>query len=187
MLLGSVADALIRAADVPLLLLRPRDELDHSPISLQARHILVPLDGSSLAESVLGHAIEFATLTGATMTLLHVSMPAVVIATAMGGPIGTELDGRAQLHLYEYLTRTASRVRERGVTVDVASCTHLNAAQGILDYAATHAVDMIAMATHGRGGWSRKFFGSVTVTVLRSVMMPMLVYHPPRTDDATEQ
>jgi nucleotide-binding universal stress UspA family protein len=186
-LLGSVADALIRTADVPLLLLRPREDLDRSRVSLQARHIVVPLDGSPLAEWVLGHAIAFARLVGASITLLHVSIPAVIMAAAMGQSIGTEIDGHMpQLRLYEYLSRTASRVREKGVTVDVASYTSIDAAQGILDYAATHGVDMIAMATHGRGGWSRKMFGSVTVTVLRNVMMPTLVYHPPGADAAAE-
>jgi nucleotide-binding universal stress UspA family protein len=49
----------------------------------------------------------------------------------------------------------------------------------ILDFAATHGIDTIAMATHGRGGWSRVAIGSVADKVMRGTLMPVLLYRPP--------
>jgi nucleotide-binding universal stress UspA family protein len=179
-LLGSVADGLIQVTEVPLLLIRPREDLTHAALRLNAHHVLIPLDESELAEAVVGPATDVAKLIGARFTLLRVSQPVRDVATLSGKvPVmGAELRARPN----DYLERIAARLRAEGVTVDTAVYTHTNVAQGILDYAATHAVDAIAMATHGRGSWYRIVLGSVARSVMRDVMMPMIVYHPAHAD-----
>jgi nucleotide-binding universal stress UspA family protein len=179
LLLGSVADALIRTAEVPLLLIRPREDLTHAPLQFRARHILVPLDGSPLAEASIGPAVDFGKLIGARFTLLRVVPPLPGVAATMYAPrIRRQRREPTELQPDVYLEPIAADMRSHGVTVDVAVFVHVNAAEGILDYAATHAVDTIAMATHGRGGWYRLILGSVAGTVMRNVMMPVMLYHP---------
>jgi nucleotide-binding universal stress UspA family protein len=179
--MGSVADALVRRAAVPMLLIRPKqDRIDWDRV-FTANHILIPLDGSVLSEGILDSALELGGLSGAQYTLLRVVLPLpFVSAPYAAGPSFNEA-GAAQSrdNAAQYLDSVAQRLRERGVRVDTGTIFHTSPAIGILDYAATHSVDAIAMATHGRGGWSRVALGSVADKVLRGTMMPVLLYRPP--------
>jgi nucleotide-binding universal stress UspA family protein len=178
-ILGSVADEMIRTADVPLLLIRPRADTHYAPARLDVRHILIPLDGSPLAEAVIAPASRIAALTGARMTLLRVLQPFPVVLGGFDMPVyltsdAAWLDARRD----GYLQRVAMQVRTQGSVVDVAEISAVNVARGILDYAATEAVDMIAMSTHGRSGLLRVLAGSVANAVMHDVMMPTMVYRP---------
>ena len=179
MILGSVADEMIRTAGVPLLLIRPRADAQYAPARLDVRHMLIPLDGSPLAEAVIAPASSIAALTGARMTLLRVLQPFRVVMGAFDMPVYVEGDAmRLDVRPDPYLPHVATQVRARGSDVEVAVVSAANAAQGILDYAATHAVDMIAMSTHGRGGLLRLLAGSVANAVMHDVMMPTMLYRP---------
>jgi nucleotide-binding universal stress UspA family protein len=179
--MGSVADGLVRRAAVPLLLIRPQVEKVDWNRALTTRHVLVPLDGSELSEGILEPALEFGGLSDAQFTLLRVVLPLpFVLGPHAAGPAFDE-QGAAQsrVNAASYLDSVASRLRARGVNVGVDTIFHTAPGIGILDYAATHAVDMVAMATHGRGGWSRVALGSVADKVMRGTMMPVLLYRPP--------
>ena len=78
----------------------------------------------------------------------------------------------------EKLEATAARLRQRGLTVDVAVVSDTVPAHAILEWAASNPVDVIALATHGRGGWSRLALGSVADKVLRGAAVPLLLYRP---------
>jgi nucleotide-binding universal stress UspA family protein len=179
--MGSVADALVRRSSVPMLLIRPKlDRIDWDRV-FTASHILVPLDGSELSEGILDPALELGGLNHARYTLLRVVLPLpFVSAPYAAGPSFNEA-GAAQSrdNAAQYLESVARRLRDRGAQVDTDTVFHTSPAIGILDYAATHSVDAIAMATHGRGGWSRVALGSVADKVLRGTMMPVLLYRPP--------
>ena len=175
--IGSVADALIRRAAVPVLLVRPHTDHDWDA-ALQARHILIPLDGSPLSESAVRQALILGGLTGAHYTLLRV-VPPLPFVTHGAQPI---LDARGARESLDdaaaYLQRVAGMVRAQGATVDISAVVHGVPAQAILDYAARHDVDAIAMATHGRGGWMRFALGSVADTVMRGTTLPIVLYRP---------
>jgi nucleotide-binding universal stress UspA family protein len=178
---GSTADALVRRAPVPVLLIRPKEQSIDWTRSAVPQHVLIPLDGSALAESILPAAIELALLNRARVTLLRVVLPIpFVLAPHTAGPAFSEA-GAAQSrdNATLYLGQIADRVRARGLQAAVDTVFHTVPALGILDYAATHAVDAVAMATHGRGGWSRIALGSVADKVMRGTMMPVLLYRPP--------
>lgn len=182
MWLGSVADGVIRRSQVPVLLLRPSHaEVDYDE-ELRPLHILCPLDGSELSRGIIEPALWLGGFSGARVTLLRITLPIPLLRPQLIGPgAGREdvLTEEEQARAREEVEQVAAPLRARGVQVETAVVSHGVPAVAILDYAATHAVDLIALATHGRGGWSRLALGSVADKVLRGSLMPVLVYRPP--------
>lgn len=147
-----------------------------------SKQILVPLDGSGLAEMILPHALAYAGAKGYGLTLLHVvSPPASVTSTAWAvGPSvkvweGWEDEIDSGKH---YLLEVASRLQV--CCTDVRTCV-LQDEPGstISGYAENHPeVALIAMSTHGRSGLSRLVLGSVAEQVLHTSPVPLLVSKP---------
>jgi nucleotide-binding universal stress UspA family protein len=146
------------------------------------REILVPLDGSPLAETILPHAQLLAQSTGSAVTLLS-AVPTVLTANAVAGPLGLEpYDEHAWetdvTYAHDYLVGVAARLEVEGLRVR-AHVVEGAPAPVILDYAARHpAVSTIAMATHGRSGLGRWVFGSVAAQVLHGAAIPLLLVRP---------
>jgi nucleotide-binding universal stress UspA family protein len=178
---GSVADAVVRRSSAPVLLLRPRDG-DAAPVEFTGRHILVPLDGSPLAEGILGPATRLGQVRGARFTLLRVVAPLQISMEPQHATVLSQdpaVIRQAVEQARAYLEEIAAPLRRSGVQVDTAVQVHAVAAVAILDYVATNSVDMVAMATHGRGGWSRVALGSVADKVMRGMLLPVLLFRPP--------
>jgi nucleotide-binding universal stress UspA family protein len=185
--LGSVADELVRRLSVPVLLVRPHDVRPDLTQDPQVRHILVLLDGSPLAEQILVPAVDFASLTGADISLLRVVRPLV-----LGGDIDTlppEMDEtmlrqlrtlhqEEQAEAQRYLERIAGRLRDHGLRVIPHVAMHDQPAVAALDEIKRHAIDLVALATHGRSGLPRLFLGSVADKILRGTSVPVLVHRP---------
>ncbi|HSJ10113.1 MAG TPA: universal stress protein [Longimicrobiales bacterium] len=178
--LGSVADALVRRSTAPLLLVRPRGGPVDWNSPRTTAHVLVPLDGSPLSESVLPAATALGSLTGAHFTLMRVVMPVPFIAGPAHIPPVFSDEGvtQSRADALLYLERVAARLRVDGHTVDTTATIHTSPALAILDRAASVAADVIAMATRGRGGWSRVALGSVADKVMRGTSMPVLLLRP---------
>jgi nucleotide-binding universal stress UspA family protein len=177
---GSIAEVLMRRLSIPLLLVRgynaPAD-LTGDPLM---RHMLVPLDGSEFAEKVLEPAIGLGALTGADHTLLRVIRPETDYSVGCGGGMTQRsLGERRQAEAWSYLRRVAGRLG--GGTLRVHPRVVLDEqpiARAILRYAQTHDADLIALATRGRGGLSKLFWGSVADRVVRGASVPVLVARP---------
>ena len=174
---GSVADVLMRRLSVPLLLVRgynaPAD-LTGDPL---LRHVLIPLDGSEVAEQVLEPALALGTLTGADHTLLRIipSMPDYSLGYLGAGSQRPVADGQ-QAEAWSYLRRVAERLGGR--TLRAHPCLALDeepAARAILRYARTHDADLIALATRGPAGLARLLRGSVADRVVQGTSVPVLV------------
>ncbi|HEU5199719.1 MAG TPA: universal stress protein, partial [Ktedonobacterales bacterium] len=155
--------------------------------SIQGRpHLLVPLDGSELAESVLLRAISLASQIGASMTLLRsLDLPDLTVAgTRQGGMTPADMGvivPTARQHAMQYLQQQQARVQAHGIPTAVL-VTEDGAAEDIAGQAkaleqAGHAV-MIVMATHGRTGVGRWLYGSVAGAVLHLADVPLLVVRP---------
>jgi len=174
--LGSVADALIRQVKVPVLFLRPGKEAGPEQ-PREFRRILIPLDGSELAESVLATAEAIGRLSDAEYTLLHIVVPPFVLGPPRSAVLVEPGEGPEILERWsdDYLARVAARMSAAGLRVRAVVETYPNAAQGILDYARAHDIDLIAMSTHGRVGFSRIALGSVSDKVLRGADVPVLL------------
>jgi len=147
--------------------------------------ILVPLDGSELAELVLPH-VEMLAKAGvepAEVVLLRVCELARMVMGGYGEAVGqmailTEQAAAAcKADAEEYLAAMEERLKEKGLKVRTVLLEG-DSANEILDYAANNPVDLIAMGSHGRSGISRWAYGSVASKVLRGIATPILVVTP---------
>lgn len=178
-LLGNIAAKVLRATTKPVLLIRneaPAEGLQRKGL---IKRILVPLDGSKVAEQIVPHAEELAKVMGGQIILFqaHESLLKMMPPESFSA-ISEEEIKVAIKHKEEdakgYLKTIAGPLREMGLTVSEVVASG-NPADVILDYAASNAVDIITMSTHGLSGIKRWVFGSVTDKVLHSGDMPILV------------
>jgi nucleotide-binding universal stress UspA family protein len=150
-------------------------------------HILVPLDGSGLAEQVLPHAKMLASQATAPLITLLRSVPPIYPVGAEAGGMFISLDEQIdalQKEAQEYLDGVAEKLRGEGFRVET-EVSGLPAAEAIIDYAEANDVKLITIATHGRSGISRWVFGSVTQKVLHATHTPMLVVRPTEEPEGT--
>jgi len=140
------------------------------------KHILVPLDGSPLAELALADAFALAELSQAEITLFQVVPPIDhVIAGEAEHPIYVDQQWEAKkLLALDYLHQVCERVGCPEISVHKA-VEMGPAAETIIDYAGHHPIDLIVMATHGRTGLQRWVYGSVADKVLRGANQPILL------------
>ena len=187
--LGSVADSLIRDTHVPVLTVRPPSK--HAPPDERAERpilgITCPLDGSTLAEAALEPAVQLAHATDAHLNLVRVVEPFVEPANPYVHwvlPSNSALMHSQRAEATKYLAAVAGRVRAR-----VRSITHRvvtgSAASAIVRTARRNGSNMIVMATHGAGGATRLFMGSVADRVIRSSDIPVLTIHASETTSDT--
>jgi nucleotide-binding universal stress UspA family protein len=180
--LGSVADAMIRGSSVPVLLVRPEENPLPHPVLENLSQILVPVDGSPLAETILDPAKELASLAGAELMLVEVIQPlASPLGSQSAAPsrFDAELTSLRGKEAADYLRDLAERCMEAGVKAAYSAPLGRNVADTILGLAESPAVGLIAIATHGRGGLKRLALGSVADKLVRTAPRPILVYRPP--------
>ena len=173
---GSVAERVLQSASVPVLLVRAKEGASKGlPEAGPCRRILVPLDGSKLAEQVLPAVTPIAKSLGCEMTLFRV--PSIHAPGSLMSEGYLHLQGSfetADQDARAYLEGLASHLKEQGV--EVSTATRLGAvAETIVDYADVNDVDLIAMCTHGRTGIARWALGSVADRVLRAGDRPLLL------------
>lgn len=144
------------------------------------RHILVPLDGSALAEQVLPHVHALAANEGTTkITLLRAVPPIFTTSVDYSGMLATTTEAITQMEqeALDYLQHIARQFQSEGYEVHT-EISALPPAEAIIEYAENHNVDLIVIATHGRSGLSRWVFGSVTQKVVQVAPTPVLVIRP---------
>ena len=139
------------------------------------RKILVPLDGSKRAEKILPHVEELARRYKAKVIFLQV-VEYKAVPTTEGAFINLsdqELD-QAKKQAETHLAGIQGEFREK----HIESRTHVTygpVVEGIINMAAREGVDLIALASHGRSGLSRVFYGSVAAGLLHRVDRPLLI------------
>ena len=161
---GSVAERVLRQAPCATSIINAR-VVHELP---QRRKILVPLDGSDLAERALKPGKQLAFALGADLHLLRVTTSAhQMMETSSMREVFDEIEDKEALEAEAYLESKTSDAPEGHVFFEVA-VTKGTVAETILDYAAEHQIDMIVMSSHGRTGLQRWVYGSVAEKVLRS-------------------
>jgi nucleotide-binding universal stress UspA family protein len=149
--------------------------------------ILVPLDGSALAERVLPHVEALAMKFDSTVMLLRVTTAADALAPTPSmavGPFGVPAAGpifdrvafarEEREEAIKYLASLADGLRNRGVDVTNEQ-REGNPTAVIIEQAGQWPADLIAMTTHGRSGLGRLLLGGVAYDVVRSAPCPVLL------------
>ena len=143
------------------------------------KHILIPLDGSTLAETVLPAGVYLAGLTGALVTLLHV----------IERDAPQEVHGERHLHdsgeADVYLADVAARFFPSGMRVErhVHTAEVNDVARGIALHVGELSPDLIVMCTHGSGGLRGLIFGRIAHQVVKLGTKPVLLV-PPQVGEA---
>lgn len=138
------------------------------------QRLLVPLDGSGLAEEALPHALNLAGRLGSELILLRVVVSPYAIVAPDLVLAGTDPNLPAlNLQAQQYLDSVAARL-SRGIPFRTI-VSEGPVAEAILDHATALDVDLIVMSTHGRGGVLRWVYGSVAERVLQGSACPVLL------------
>lgn len=169
---GSVAFGLVHEASCPVLIVRGPASEDTAAKAPALTKVLVPLDRSPFAEQALGSAL--AALDGADV---QVHLVHVIEAFDYPELPAHTLDFVARPIAEEYLNGIAHRLVETGYRVT----TEVRAGKPpdeISVAVAEHGVDLIAMATHGRSGFTRFVYGSTAESMLREARVPLLLVRP---------
>jgi nucleotide-binding universal stress UspA family protein len=140
---------------------------------MKLNKILVPLDGSALAESAIAKAMDLA---GAESTFMLLR---AAEAHTLPGVDPTEAQVEVVREAEEYLASVATRLREQGVTSVETSVWYGPAPSAIVEAARLRKADLIVMSTHGRSGLGRLILGSVAESVLRGATTPILLLRVP--------
>ncbi|HEU5303562.1 MAG TPA: universal stress protein [Gemmatimonadales bacterium] len=178
--LGSVADQLIRTVEVPVLLVRAREKTG-ADRQVRFGEILLPLDGSPLAEAALEPGAALARLWDGEVSLVQVVPPIALEANPpLAFPTGydeqvTEMRREAA---EDYLRDVAERLRELGTKASGVAVLGGGVAETLLELAEPDRVGLIVIATHGRGGVRRLVLGSVADKLVRAAEVPVLVIRP---------
>lgn len=173
-LLGSVAEEVVRRADRSVLTVRGEVEEESSVRPDSTNRILVPVDFSEYSQEALRHAKEWAALYGAQVDVLHVIEENLHPAFYVGG-VQSIYD--AQPNIEEKTLKQMQTFVNDTPGPDVETELHVkpgNAASSISDFVDEEEVDLVAMSTHGRTGMDRFFLGSVAEKVVRHVRCPVL-------------
>ena len=151
------------------------------------KKIMVPLDGSALAECVLPHVKEITKGCGCEeLTLLRVVEPERVYSSVSNSPMDPNLIATRETErkkaAEEYLHVIADRLTQPGLTCTTRAVVG-RVAESLVDYCVKNSADLIIIATHGRSGITRWVRGSVADKILRSSKIPVMMVRAPGTED----
>lgn len=142
------------------------------------KHLLVPLDGSSLAEKALPAALSLAQKFDSEITLLRIVPPVYLAADVSGSSYGAVIGNLRQMAFAEaevYLKEQKGSLRQQGYKVHTHLLEGEDVAHLILSLLESLNIDTVVMSTHGRGGLNRWVYGSVADKVLRQATVPVLL------------
>jgi nucleotide-binding universal stress UspA family protein len=202
--LGSVAQQAVRRSPVPVLVLNEHGMVLSAPEASHPLRALVALDGSALAETALEPAAQLiAALAGSAEGEVHllsvVDLPSAYGKMKSQAYISDSMQEEARQEAEQYVKAVTDRLREGPfaafklkvtssivVSTDVAG-TIIKQAEQAESAEGSARFDVIAMATHGRGGLRRMVLGSVTEHILGATRLPLLIVRPREVETAGEE
>jgi nucleotide-binding universal stress UspA family protein len=147
------------------------------------RHILIPTDGSELAEHAVKNGLSLAKSVGAKVTVIIVedrfdwlSVPETRASRRQALNALAKHQEQIKKHAANALSRAADAAKQAGVPCDTTQVENAQPYQAIIAAASDRGCDLIVMGSHGRGGLSALVLGSVTNKVLTHTKTPVLVY-----------
>ena len=184
--MGSVADKVLHMTHNPLMIIRVNEGGSAGGFPAPER-LIVPLDGSELAEVALPHAAFLASAMGLTVKLLQVTPseaeyysymaagPGVAPTTLPSSPSISEMVELASRDSQGYLADVRDRLTSQGVSSIETQVAQGAPADSIVDTATEEAGSVVVMTTHGRSGVGRMLLGSVAERVVRQSGCPVLL------------
>lgn len=176
---GGVSSKVMNESYIPLLLVRTSIATTPTLITYPTR-ILVPLDGSELSETSLKHALSLTIIGHTEIVLFRVNdsdeADAIDNTQSEQQSIGNKRNGREQ-EIQDYLAGLKNNIETEGVLVHT-ECTNGKPAEGIIKYAESHDISMIAITSHGRSQQQYWAFGSVANKVVQGTSRPILLSRP---------
>ncbi len=144
------------------------------------KKILVPLDGSDMAEAVLPTARYLAECFGAEITILQVltPMPVMYYGVSVDVSLVADIEQSARTTANTYIHQTVAHLQDRGLKAQAVLKEDSSVADAILNYVEQNAIDLIAMSTHGRTGVGRWLLGSVADRITHGSNAPVLLVRP---------
>ena len=179
-LLGSVTYKIMHESPMPVMAITPERAAQNWGDDYAIKQIIVPLDGSELAEAALPYAVVIAQRMNMSLTLVSVlSLDDVSYSEGYNlGSVLRDVEGEMEVETRRYLAGVARRLREDGLDVQIEVLRGGSASSEIADLARGTDHNMIALATHGRSGVRRLLMGSVAEAVVRTSGDPVLVVRP---------
>jgi nucleotide-binding universal stress UspA family protein len=146
------------------------------------RHILIPTDGSALAEKAVSHGLSLAKSVGAKVTAIIVEAPFDVYGVPESkiremSKAFSDYEDQIKKHAAKVLNHVADAAKAAGVACESAHVEHYHPYEAIIATAKEKGCDLIVMASHGRSGISAILIGSTTNKVLTHTEIPVLVCH----------
>ena len=140
------------------------------------RHILIPTDGSELAERAVTHGLSLAKFVGAKVTVIIVEerLPGWLSFARVAEAVAQYAE-QIKGHAASALDRAANAAKQVGVPCDTIHVLDVQPYEAIIATATDRGCDLIVMASHGRSGLSAVVLGSVTNKVLTYTKVPVLV------------
>jgi nucleotide-binding universal stress UspA family protein len=178
--LGSTTDKVLHTTSQPVLIVRSRDRRVFGP-EVRLSSILVPLDGSVLAEQALPHVVGLATALGLKVILIRATPSAHDYTLHFSGSASysfahvQDLSKRADAEARKYLDTVSAKLRQQGVSSVEMRILHGHPATSLVDMAWEVRDSMVVMTTHGDSGIDRWIRGSVADRVVRYSGEPVLV------------
>lgn len=176
-LLGRVAQKVLQASKNPLVLIRPQDGAPPKS-AVELGTIIVPLDGSRLAEQILPHVVYFASRLGLQVILIRTyTLPTAgyFMGAHVSPPDTAELREKTKEEIGEYLQTKIEKLTAGGIKKITSVVTEGRGPEEIIELARKTPGNMVAMSTHGRSGMGRWVLGSVTDRVVSNCGDPVLV------------
>jgi nucleotide-binding universal stress UspA family protein len=143
------------------------------------RRILVPLDGSKVAEQALPYAEKFAKKFEAELILVWTLQPQPIVAMSEYGAISytpiIDQEQQERKIAYKYLSNVRDKFRKQNIITRTAVVKGKSVADAIVDLASQEKVDVIVKTTYGRSGFSRLLYGSVAMKMLERTPCPIFL------------
>ena len=145
------------------------------------KRILLPLDGSSLAEQAIPHAIAQAKSFQAELILLKAYLP-ITEKPAIYREAIEKAEELVRMSAKDYLERVGASIRDRGIKVETVVIDGVSH-EAIIQFAEEQAVDLIVISSRGQSGFNRWIMGSVADRVIRGTSIPVLMIQAFKQDD----
>jgi nucleotide-binding universal stress UspA family protein len=179
-LLGSVAQKVLQGSINPLLLIRPKEEA-HAGADAKLSTVILPLDGSHLAEKIFPQVVYLANRLKLEVVLIRTyALPTTgyFMATGVSPPDIGRMGAKIKEEVTSYLQAKVEQLQAEGIEKASFLAVEGNGPEEIIDLAQRTSDSLVAMSTHGRSGMGRWVMGSVTDRVVCYCGDPVLVIRP---------